>query len=270
MWEIKEIDEVLALDLIFKNHYSKIMPRLTKHILGGYFNGELWGVMTLGWGTRPLHTIQVIFPSLKTTDYYEIGKLCLVEEAPANSESQFISRCLKWAKSNLEVSLIFSWADGILGKPGYVYQASNFQYGGYIWTDLYISDTGEKVHPRTAQGLMNVKQKKTVKIGHRPTKAQLLEMGWKHYRGKQFRYVYFLGSRGEKKRLLAESPFDWMQPYPKDHDLEWKIQNLTTGDWSSISSIDYDPESGNTTNRTARKNESKVWSYNKAKQFFEL
>ena len=154
--EVKEISELEALELIFENHYSKIMPRLSKHFLGGYVNDELVAVMTLGWGVQPLNTIKNLFPSLGTGDYYEIGKMCLLEEMPKNSESIFISKVLNFVKNNYKhIKLIFTWADGILGKPGYVYQASNFLYGGYISTDLYISENGEKVHPRTAQGIMN-------------------------------------------------------------------------------------------------------------------
>ena len=50
---IKEISEIEALELIFDNHYSKIMPRLSKHFIGGYLDDKLVAVMTLGWGVQP-------------------------------------------------------------------------------------------------------------------------------------------------------------------------------------------------------------------------
>ena len=55
---IKEISKIEALEVIFDNHYSKIMPRLSKHFIGGYIDGELVAVMTLGWGVQPLNTIK--------------------------------------------------------------------------------------------------------------------------------------------------------------------------------------------------------------------
>ena len=55
---IKEISEIEALELIFDNHYSKIMPRLSKHFIGGYLDNKLVAVMTLGWGVQPLNTIK--------------------------------------------------------------------------------------------------------------------------------------------------------------------------------------------------------------------
>ena len=48
--ELREIDEITDIELIFNNHYSKVMPRLTKIFLGGYINNELVAVLTLGWG----------------------------------------------------------------------------------------------------------------------------------------------------------------------------------------------------------------------------
>jgi hypothetical protein len=248
------------------------MPRLTDIYLGGFIDNKLVGVITLGWGVRPLHTIRRIFPSLGTQDYYEIGKLCMAEECPRNSESVMLSRSIAWLKKNTNKKVLYTWADGILGKPGYVYQAANFLYGGFIWTDLYVSQKGEKIHPRTSQGITNRAQGKdaTVKIGRRPTKQQLKEMCWAHYRGKQFRYIYFLCGKKEQQRLLAESTVEWSRRYPKHSSLEWKIQNLNTGEWESVSAINFDARASNEYNLTVQKNASKVKVYRKAKEFFNL
>ena len=60
-FDIKEIDKTLAINFIQERHYSKVLPRLTKHWLGCFYNGELVGVLTLGWGTQPLQTIKKLF-----------------------------------------------------------------------------------------------------------------------------------------------------------------------------------------------------------------
>ena len=52
-FEIKEITRFDSTELIQTYHYSKIMPRLTKHFLGCFLDDELVGVLTLGWGTQP-------------------------------------------------------------------------------------------------------------------------------------------------------------------------------------------------------------------------
>ena len=62
-FEIKEIDKIDAIEFIQKYHYSPVMPKLTKHWLGVFKGEELVGAVTLGWGTRPLHTIQKIINS---------------------------------------------------------------------------------------------------------------------------------------------------------------------------------------------------------------
>ena len=68
------------------------MPKLTKIRLGYYDEKDLVGVITFGWGTRPLHTIQKLFPELTTKDYYEIGKMAMDDKMPRNSESKHIRR----------------------------------------------------------------------------------------------------------------------------------------------------------------------------------
>lgn len=129
---IREIDKQTALDMIKHYHYSNTLPKINKHFIGFYLHGELVGVITLGYGTRPKHTIKRIFPSLDTGDYLEIGRMCMTDEMPRNSESQMISQLVRWIKQNLpQIKILFTWADGMLGKVGYVYQASNFIYAGY-------------------------------------------------------------------------------------------------------------------------------------------
>ena len=56
---------------------------------------------------------------------------------------------MTWIRENCpNVKLLFSWADGLRGKPGYVYQASSWLYGGFIKTELYVDEHGGPVHPR--------------------------------------------------------------------------------------------------------------------------
>ncbi len=267
--ELVEIDEVNALDIVFNNHYSKVMPRLTKHFLGSFIDKKLVAVLTLGWGVQPLNTIKILFPSLITKDYLEIGKMCMLEELPKNSESMILSKMFKWVKENRpDVKLIYTWADGILGKPGYVYQAANFLYGGFITTDLYLSDTGERVHPRTAQSYL--KDKKDVSIGRRPNKEFLIENNWSHYRGRQFRYVYFLCDKREKKRLLKETDIKWNREYPKDDAIVWKKKDFTDGSWNNVGEIEWRSDSPLKYNKSAIKNSKVVAGYNKAKEFFDF
>lgn len=216
----------VAYQLVSNYHYSRVMPKLTQVCYGGEIKGELVAAMTLGWGVRPLHTIKKLFPDLEPADYWEIGKMCLVDYLPRNSESYFMSMVVKEVKRMFpEKKLIFTWADGIMGKPGYVYQAANFHYGGFIWTDTYISESGEKIHPRTSMAII---RKDGGEKRSRPTREQLISQKISHYQGKQFRYAYFLR---DKKKLIQSSTVKWtITDYPKDKDLEWKRQ-APDGHW---------------------------------------
>lgn len=226
-YEIREIDKPSALRMIQTYHYSNALPSINKHFLGFYLSGELVGVVTLGWGTRPLHTIRRLFPSLETKDYYEIGRMCMTEEMPRNSESQMLSQLTKYVKQNYPwIKVLFTWADGMMGKPGYVYQASNFLYAGHIITDFYLKD-GVKIHPRQTRKIFSPDD---ARLSVRPTLAQMQEYGIEHYRGKQFRYVYFICNKAEKKRLTAECTFPLNITYPKDVDLVWRRQT-GSGSW---------------------------------------
>ena len=149
---VEQITIEQAKDIVRKYHYSKVFPRINKYAIGGYLNNELVAVMLLGFGTRPMHTIQKIFPTLDTSLYLELGKLCVSDECPRNTESYFISKCIQLIKREMpHLKVLFSWADGIVGKVGYVYQGSNFAYGGSIVTEMYLDPNGNRVHPRSMQ-----------------------------------------------------------------------------------------------------------------------
>lgn len=228
--EIREIHEDRAERFILEYHYMKYLPQLNDFFLGGFIDGELAAVMSLGWGVRPRHTIQKIFPELDTEDYRAIGRLCAVEELPKNTESHFISKCIKHLKANYPFDVLFTWADGMLGKPGTIYQASNFWYAGYIWTDTYLTNKGEKVHPR-----------QTNRIGGRPSWPEMQDLGWMHFRGMQLKYIYFLCDSRRQRELVDDAIVDLEQgEYPKREDLEWKQR--TVDGWEYCGMPDFDPE----------------------------
>lgn len=219
LW-LEEISLECAAEFVLHHHYSKVMPKQTKLVLGLHKGkeGPLVGVITFGWGVRPQDTIRRLFPSLKAKDYLEIGKMCVHDSEPKNTESRLLALSMKWVKKNRpEIKLIFTWADALWGKPGYVYQAANFYYGGFIWTDVYMDKENRRFHPRQlpaklrAEGFSNAD---IIEKGWgakndmgccRPSKKQLVERGWKHVFGMQFRYAYFLTNDEERDSLIADS-----------------------------------------------------------------
>lgn len=73
----------------------------------------------------------------------------------------------------------------------------------------------------------------------RPTLEQMREFNIRHYKGKQFRYIYFLCGKTEKKRLLRECLVNVQLPRPKNKDLWWRIKNVKTGKWVFCDMPDY-------------------------------
>jgi hypothetical protein len=221
-YKIFEIEKSVASAFVEQTHYSPIMPKLTKHFLGFYIDTILKGVLTLGYGTQPKHTIQKLFPTLDTKDYFEIGKMCMSEDMPRNSESQMISQTIKWLKQNLpERIFLYTMADGIMGKCGYVYQASNFYYGGEYLTQVYQMPNGEKLHPRSAKQLLieNAKYTNKDKLFWM-TKDFMKLKGIRFIEGQMFRYIYPL-NKTAKNHMKNSSTVQWTKNYPKDSDLKW-------------------------------------------------
>lgn len=256
---IEEIPLAQAAEFVKLYHYSKVMPKLNKVVFGLFETStRLVGVITFGWGVRPQHTITNLFPSLGTKDYLEIGKLCLLDEMPRNTESRFITaamKCLKQVRPDLKI--VFTWADAIWGKPGYIYQASNFWFGGSISSEAYrtdddctVSSPGQRIHPRQLHKFLisigeiskgqrgryvtplEVKKNPKVsehnwlpkngKVGvRRPYPSDMARLKFSHVRGLQFRYIHFLRN---EKQLLKESTVVWHRDYPKDRDCEWSIK----------------------------------------------
>ena len=200
------------------------MPKLTKHYLGFYEDNELIGVVTLGWGTQPLQTIKKIFhqDDLISTDYLEIGKMCFKTKNnnDGKSGSQIISMLKKWVKQNTSCLFLYTLADGIMGKVGYVYQASSFNYIGYFMTSVYLDNvTMEKIHPRSARKLCEENA-----IYEGKEKVFWLTENFCQYKniskvnGKMFRYIIPLNKKA--KNILKKYNFDL--DYPKEKDLLFK------------------------------------------------
>ena len=220
-YDIQLIDKVAMAEFVKQHHYSSVMPRITRCAYGGFKEADLKAAVSFGFGSRPLHTIRAMFPTLSTPDYLEVGKLCLDDTEPKNSESWFLSRTFKiLAKHQPLTKLVFSWADGMWGKPGYIYQASNFLYGGFIWTDSYRMADGKRIHPLQIQSFLREQGIQITQRTLRPSLETMERIGWQQFRGKQFRYI-----RPLQPLDFHASPFRWDNSgYPKNADCEWMIR----------------------------------------------
>jgi hypothetical protein len=252
MLTVEEIDKSFCVDFVHAYHYSKVMPVHTKHYLGIYTDDALVGVLTLGWGTQPKATINKLFPGHDSSHYYEIGKMCMTPQynesrGKGNWGSRTVSAVVKWMKQNTDRKFLYTLADGIVGKVGFVYQASNFYYGGYFWTSVYMGEDGEKIHPRTTKWLCkeNYRWLGDHELPTTDTQNKRGQVFWlthdfmeskgiRRINGKMFRYIYPLN---KKARKIVERS-GWSREYPKDKNLEWK-QQVGKGVYVKIEAPDF-------------------------------
>ncbi|UDN61690.1 hypothetical protein [Clostridioides sp. ES-W-0016-02] len=228
---IKKIPKKAVINFIRTYHYSKVIPRLCRYFLGVYEEDILLGVIELGWGTQPLQTIRKIFPcnELFTENYLEIGKMCFLPEMNYNQYfgSRTLSLLIRWLRKNTGYLFLYTLADGIEGKCGYVYQASNFYYCGYFKTSVYRDkETGEKIHPRSARKLLEENAHYDgVKKRYWFTHCFCEYKGIEKINGLMFRYIYLLTKEADV--ILKYYKNYVRHRYPKDKNLlfERRIDN---------------------------------------------
>lgn len=81
----------------------------------------------------------------KECEVTELHRLCCIDDTMKNTESFFISRCLRWLKQNTEIKVVVSYADENHNHKGVIYQASNFEYLGQTTPSKMIL-LGEKLY----------------------------------------------------------------------------------------------------------------------------
>ena len=89
---------------------------------------EIVGVCTFGIPASH-HMLMSACPT-DPSKVIELNRLWVHDRMPRNTESWFVSRCLKL----MPPRIVVSYADTSYGHQGYIYRALNFHYAG--WTDM--------------------------------------------------------------------------------------------------------------------------------------
>ncbi len=197
-WHIKEIDRSLANKIIMKNHYSKKFYNATYIHLGVFISGELLGVLQYGYAMNPASCGSVV-EGTEQNQYLELNRMWLDDRAERNSESKAISYSLRYIRSKFpRIKWIQSFADERCGCFGIVYQACSFGFYGEHDSRFWTLD-GEIYHnslmtrdPKLSKSAKYLQENKD-----RATSEEL----------RQFRYLFFIDKRWEKKCLLEKKPY---------------------------------------------------------------
>lgn len=169
---------------LLQKHYAKRIPNIM-FAFGLYVDDVLKGIVTFGMPASNALCFGVCGREHQSK-VLELNRLCLMDNVK-NQSSFLVSNAIKLLP---KPSIIVSYADSGKGHVGYVYQATNFLFTGTTKerTDMFA---GEGKHSR--HGTSN---------------------GERQLRTAKHRYVYFHGSKTEKKLLIKSLNYKVM-PYPK-------------------------------------------------------
>ena len=225
---IREINKVIAEDMIVKNHYSHKWS-LCSVALGVFYKKEvddssffdnddetLVGCIIYG---NPVgrSAAASISPLLQIDEVYELVRLWIADMPNSkNMESYCIGKSFEWLRQNRpKIKALLSYADNEAGHTGIIYQSTNWLYQGNSQLALMpnysvslVPAPYEWIHSRTVSeryGSHNVDHLKKA-IGH---------TFWRKKESSKHRYIYIL-VKGDEKRKLLKNLKHKTYPYPKD------------------------------------------------------
>lgn len=206
LFKIEEIPYRTAMDIVIEKHY--LHRRCPCSIAFGLINKEteeIKGVVT--YGIPPSSTLlKGICGEDEMHNVYELNRLWVADDVPANGESFLIGNTLK----RLDKEIIVSFADTSQDHVGYVYQATNFLYCGLSkkFKDPKVKGMEHMHHATYAHGM---------------TMAQVIEKyGAENVyyaeRPRKHRYIYFNCGKYRKKQLMRKLKYKVL-PYPKKNEV---------------------------------------------------
>ncbi len=193
-YTVKSIDNFECKDWLLNKHYAKRMCSISYAF--GLFNYDniLQGVCT--FGSPPSRSLCVGVCGIENVDkVYELNRF-IINDNKKNIASFFIGKCLKLLPNNL---IIVSYADTSKNHHGYIYQATNWIYTGLSAkrTERYDINNPNKHSKSVTENKNNNYQDLAVR--QRPQKH---------------RYIYFTGSKTQKKHLKFQLNYE-IKEYPK-------------------------------------------------------
>lgn len=202
---VKPIKAKYANNFVIRNHYSKkIAAHKSKIHLGAFLDGALVGVAQFGDSLNK----RTMAKNLKVglNEFLELNRLVMLDAAPRNSESRFLSVCIKIIKKNYPfVRLILSFADACQCGDGTIYRASGFKLHSYKRNNsiLKLTNFQKKELQKYRKNIGNIVTKKTLdKVtfnGGRYLSSYAMELGAKPLKGYQMKYLYCIDKNLDNK-----------------------------------------------------------------------
>ena len=169
-----------------------------------FFSGKelkLIGVVLYG-NPVGFRVVKSICEEFTDNDVLELKRLWIEDGYGKNVESYVISQTLKMLKKDSPQSkVVISYADPGANHKGIIYRASNWLYQG---NDIGMGDAYMYRYPNTDNWLSD--RAIGEQLGTNGLQGVLSKVPDMEYRKKlrKHRYIYFLCSKKEKKRLIKE------------------------------------------------------------------
>lgn len=238
---LREISQVVAKDIIVRNHYSHKWS-LCSVALGVFYKQEadpasffdndterLIGCIIYG---NPVgrSAAASISDSLNIDEVYELVRLWIADIPNGkNMESYCIGQSFHWLRKNKpKIKALLSYADNAAGHTGVIYQSTNWLYQGNsqlaLMPNYSLSLTGppdkafEWIHSRTVSerwGSHNVEH----------LKKQIGRTFWLKKESSKHRYIYIL-LKGKERQKLVDNLKHKTYPYPKEDVHSDEIQEI--------------------------------------------
>lgn len=194
---VKKIPCKMAKEYIKKNHYSHGCHNGPSPCYGLFEENKLIGCLM--FATPCSENVRSSIFGEQYKDWVtELHRLHILDCTPKNTESWFISRCLKLLKEDKpQIKAVISFSDMTEGHSGVIYKATNaYRLGTTGKAKFYRDKDGRLRHPR--QSGVNI------------TEAMAKEKGWKsEIREAKNRYLYIIGnSKVERKKLIKMCKYD--------------------------------------------------------------
>lgn len=203
-YEVRPIANKETYEYLLNIHYAKRIPSIS-FAYGLFLYGEMVGVVT--YGTPSSSSLRQGLAGKENAGIVlELNRLCLKYNL-RNEASYLVGKSLALLP---QPRIVVSFADTSQGHLGVVYQACNFLYTGLSAkrTDWRIRGL-EHLHGTTIADMSR----------GQPNRAAYMreKYGDDFYlapRPRKHRYVYVVGNKWEKKRLIKEIKY-MVEPYPK-------------------------------------------------------
>lgn len=188
-YKVKRIPCKQAKEYIIKNHYLHGCHNGPSPCYGLFDGENLIGCLM--FATPCSENVRAsVFGAEYKDAVTELHRLHILDVTPKNTESWFISRCLKLLKQDKpQIKAVISFSDLTAGHSGVIYQATNaYRCGQSSKATFYLDENGRLRHPR--------------QCGVNITKEMANEKGWQPVkRNSKNRYLYILGN-GKKERKM--------------------------------------------------------------------